>query len=56
MLAPFEYTSLVWAFALGYAIWRDIPTLNVFFGAALICSAGLIIIFSERMLSRRQSA
>ncbi|MBV2184626.1 MAG: DMT family transporter [Rhizobium sp.] len=53
VLAPFEYTSLVWAFALGYAIWRDIPTVNVFVGAALICSAGLIIIFSERMLSRR---
>lgn len=53
VLAPFEYTSLVWAFALGYAIWGDIPTHNVFIGAALICSAGLIIIFSERMLSRR---
>ena len=53
VLAPFEYTSLVWAFALGYAIWGDIPTLNVFIGAALICSAGLIIVFSERMLSRR---
>ncbi|GEO86180.1 MULTISPECIES: DMT family transporter [Alphaproteobacteria] len=53
VLAPFEYTSLAWAFALGYAIWGDLPTPNVFFGAALICGAGLIIIFSERARSRR---
>lgn len=49
VLAPFEYTAL----ALGYAIWGDIPTLNVFFGAVLIFSAGLIIIVSERLGSRR---
>lgn len=52
VLAPFEYTSLVWAFVLGYAIWGDIPAANVFIGAALICSAGLIIVFSERLTAR----
>lgn len=52
VLAPFEYTSLVWAFVLGYAIWSDIPAANVFIGAALICSAGLIIVFSERLTAR----
>ncbi|NML75739.1 DMT family transporter [Rhizobium sp. S-51] len=55
VLAPFEYTSLVWAFVLGYAIWGDVPAANVFLGAALICSAGLIIIFSERLVARRQA-
>jgi drug/metabolite transporter (DMT)-like permease len=48
VLAPFEYTSLVWAFALGYLIWGDVPGINTFLGAILILSAGLIIIFSER--------
>lgn len=55
VLAPFEYTSLVWAFVLGYAIWGDVPAASVFVGAALICSAGLIIIFSERLARRRQT-
>lgn len=55
VLAPFEYTSLVWAFVLGYAIWGDVPAASVFVGAALICSAGLIIIFSERLAGRRQA-
>lgn len=55
VLAPFEYTSLVWAFALGYLIWSDVPGPNVFIGAALIFSAGMIIIASERLGGRFRS-
>jgi drug/metabolite transporter (DMT)-like permease len=54
VLAPFEYTSLVWAFLLGYLIWGDIPKDNVFIGAILILSAGSIIIVGERL--RRRAA
>lgn len=52
VLAPFEYTSLVWAFALGYLIWSDVPGSNVFAGAALIFSAGMIIIAREQLGGR----
>ncbi|MEO3998669.1 DMT family transporter [Mesorhizobium sp. CAU 1732] len=48
IIAPFEYTSLIWAFLLGWLIWQDIPKPEVFWGAALIMGAGLIIIFGER--------
>ena len=48
ILAPFEYTSLVWAFVLGLLIWGDVPRHNVFFGAALIFAAGVTIILGER--------
>lgn len=48
VIAPFEYTSLVWAFLLGYLIWGDVPRDEVFVGAALIFAAGLAIILSER--------
>lgn len=54
VLAPFEYTSLVWAFILGYLIWADIPTQNVVVGAMMILGAGLIILVSERL--RRRAA
>jgi drug/metabolite transporter (DMT)-like permease len=56
VLAPFEYTSLVWAFALGYLIWSDVPGSNVFVGAALIFSAGMVIIASERFAGRLRGA
>ncbi|SME98578.1 EamA domain-containing membrane protein RarD [Xaviernesmea oryzae] len=48
VLAPFEYTALVWAFVLGYLIWGDVPAANVTLGAVLIGGAGLLIIFGER--------
>ncbi len=49
VIAPFEYTSLVWAFLLGYLIWGDVPRDEVFVGAALIFAAGLAIILSEHL-------
>lgn len=52
VIAPFEYTALIWAFVLGYAIWGDIPGNNVIVGALLIASAGIIIILGERRLMR----
>ncbi|MDC6705769.1 DMT family transporter, partial [Leclercia adecarboxylata] len=52
ILAPLEYTSLVWSFALGFAIWGDVPRPEVFTGAAIIVSAGLLIIGSERFRKR----
>lgn len=49
ILAPFEYTSLIWAFILGFVIWGDVPQQNVFLGAALIFAAGVTIIVGERV-------
>jgi len=48
IIAPFEYTALIWAFLLGWAIWRDVPRTEVFWGAALIVGAGVIIVLTER--------
>lgn len=56
VIAPFEYTSLVWAFGLGFLIWGDIPATNVFAGAGLIFVAGLTIIVGERLAHRRTVA
>ncbi|MBM3573066.1 MAG: DMT family transporter, partial [Alphaproteobacteria bacterium] len=48
LLAPFEYTALVWAFILGFVIWGDTPRTEVYVGAGLIVAAGLIVLWSER--------
>jgi drug/metabolite transporter (DMT)-like permease len=55
IVAPFEYTSLVWAFALGYAIWGDLPRTEVFMGAALIVGAGLLIVGNEHFRKREEA-
>lgn len=47
LLAPFEYTALIWAGLFGYLIWGDIPTLQVLIGAFIIISASLYIAHRE---------
>jgi len=47
VVAPLEYTGLLWSFALGFAIWGDVPAPGVFAGAALIMLSGLMIIGME---------
>lgn len=53
VIAPLEYTALIWAFALGYAIWKDVPGPNVWAGAVLIAAAGLIVLVAQ---GRRRTA
>jgi drug/metabolite transporter (DMT)-like permease len=56
VMATVEYTGLLWAFILGYAIFGDIPRLPVFIGAGLIVCAGVLLIGSERRTARRAMA
>lgn len=53
VLAPIEYTGLVWAFLFGYAIWAEVPGLNVFAGAALIVGGSLGLVWIERRRAAR---
>jgi drug/metabolite transporter (DMT)-like permease len=53
VMATVEYSGLLWAFILGYAIFGDIPRPAVFAGAALIVCAGVLLIGSERRTARR---
>lgn len=48
VMATVEYTSLVWAFVLGWLIWGDIPRLAVWAGAGLIIAAGALLLVTER--------
>ncbi|HXW26361.1 MAG TPA: DMT family transporter [Xanthobacteraceae bacterium] len=50
LLAPFDYTAMVWAFVLGYVLFAETPTALVFLGALIIAAAGLFVIWRERRL------
>ncbi len=56
VLAPIEYTGLVWAFLYGYAIWADIPGWNTFAGAGLIVAGSLGLVWFEDRRARRTGA
>jgi drug/metabolite transporter (DMT)-like permease len=52
LIAPFEYTALIWSATLGFLIWGDVPDIYAIIGAALIVGSGLYIIHRERVANR----
>ena len=58
VVAPFDYTSMVWALMLGYAMFGETPTPMIIVGSAIIAAAGLFVIWRERQLAvaRRRDA
>ncbi len=52
MLAPFDYTSMIWAVALGYVVFAEVPQALVMLGAAIVIAAGLFIVWREHRLHR----
>jgi S-adenosylmethionine uptake transporter len=43
LLAPLQYSLLVWAIALGFVIFGDVPDAQILIGSAVIVMAGLFI-------------
>jgi drug/metabolite transporter (DMT)-like permease len=48
VVAPFEYTALVWATMLGFMVFGDFPGTWVWVGVAIIIAAGLYTIERQR--------
>jgi len=47
VVAPFEYTALLWSALLGYLVWGEVPDVNVWIGAMLIAGSGLYVAHRE---------
>jgi S-adenosylmethionine uptake transporter len=43
VLAPLQYSSIVWASIMGWIVWRDTPTWPILLGAAIIVGSGLFV-------------
>jgi drug/metabolite transporter (DMT)-like permease len=55
-VAPFEYTSMLFGIAIGYFVFRELPTPTMLTGASVVISAGLIILWREHRLSAARPA
>lgn len=55
-IAPFEYTSMVFAIIVGYFAFGDVPTLYTLVGGLILAAAGIFIIWRERRLGLRRLA
>lgn len=54
-VAPFEYSSMLFSIAIGFAFFDEVPTLTTLVGAAVVIAAGIMIIWRERQLGLERS-
>jgi S-adenosylmethionine uptake transporter len=43
VLAPLQYSAILWAAIMGWLVWRDAPTLPIIVGNAIIIGSGLFV-------------
>jgi drug/metabolite transporter (DMT)-like permease len=48
VVAPFEYTAILWAFAIDWLFWSAAPTVGLLLGAGVVVMSGLFVIWDER--------
>jgi drug/metabolite transporter (DMT)-like permease len=56
VVVPYQYTIIVWAIVLGYAVFGDVPDLLTLAGATVIILAGLYIFWREQMQGEPEPA
>jgi drug/metabolite transporter (DMT)-like permease len=55
-IAPFRYTALLWAIALGYLAFGDVPDVAMVVGSLLVVGSGLYTLYRERVVGQRVAA
>lgn len=48
VIAPFEYTALLWGMGLDWALWRVLPEPRMLAGASVVIASGLYLIVRQR--------
>ena len=49
VMGAFRYSSVLWAIAIGFTVWGDVPNALAFAGIAVIVGSGLYILHRERI-------
>jgi drug/metabolite transporter (DMT)-like permease len=52
VVGPFEYTSILWAFAIDWIFWSASPSLSLISGACIVVASGIVVIVDERRLDQ----
>jgi drug/metabolite transporter (DMT)-like permease len=51
VVGPFEYTAILWAFAIDWIFWSASPSLSLVIGACIVIASGIVVILDERRLA-----
>jgi drug/metabolite transporter (DMT)-like permease len=52
VVGPFEYTSMIWAFAIDWVFWSATPTRSLLVGAGIVIASGVFVIVDEHRLAQ----
>ena len=55
LVAPFDYASMIFALGIGYFVFSEVPTKTMLVGAAVVVTAGCLIIWRERQLGIKRA-
>jgi drug/metabolite transporter (DMT)-like permease len=47
LVAPFQYTQIMWGALAGYILWAHVPDAHLIAGACIVASSGLFVIYRE---------
>jgi drug/metabolite transporter (DMT)-like permease len=53
VLAPFEFSSLIWSYFIGYFLFNEIVTFRVYIGALIIVLSVSYIFYRESILKKK---
>lgn len=53
-VAPFRYTSLLWAILLGYLLFADVPDVIMITGATIVVSSGIYTLYREKVVGKHK--
>lgn len=56
VLAPMQYSMMIWGVIFGYFVFADFPDIYTFIGAAVIIASGLYTLQREQAAARRTNA
>jgi drug/metabolite transporter (DMT)-like permease len=48
VVAPFEYTALLWGILIDWTVWNVLPATRVYVGGGIVIASGLYLIWHER--------
>jgi len=51
VVAPFEYTALLFGLALDWILWNTLPDQRTLIGGAIVTASGLYVIYREHLRS-----
>jgi S-adenosylmethionine uptake transporter len=54
IVAPFQYTQMIWAVFYGYVLFSDLPEIWTVIGSLVIAASGLYLLWRETILGRAQ--